>query len=121
MSEGINRMGVNEFEEKAMAALTRLGYGEWRVCWLPDPSYPIRGRAVPEKHTIEIYDVDIEEAWATFLHEVLELKLRLVIQPYREMCNALIGTIEKLTYARKEQFINDLPKVLKIYEECIEE
>jgi hypothetical protein len=37
------------------------------------------------------------------------------------MCNALIGTIEKLTYARKEQFINDLPKMLKIYEEYVEE
>ena len=107
--------------ERAKSALSRLGLGHWQVCWLPDPSYPIRGRAVPEKHTIEIYDVHMDEAWATFLHEVLELKLRPVIQPYREMCNALIGTIEKLTYARKEHFINDLPKLLKIYEEFIEE
>jgi hypothetical protein len=110
---------ASKFEEKAKNALYRLGH--WRVCWLPYPSYPIRGRVVPEKQVIEIYDAGEEAAWETFLHEVLELKLRLVTQPYREMCNALIETIEKLTYARKEQFINDLPKVLKIFEECIEE
>ena len=114
-------MEVSRFEERTMNALSRLGLGHWRVCWLPDPPHHIRGRVVPEKQVIEIYDAGEEAAWETFLHEVLELKLRNVTQPYREMCNALIETIEKLTYARKEQFINNLPKVLKICEECIEE
>jgi hypothetical protein len=72
---------------------------------------------VPEKQFIEIYDVDKDDACDTFLHEVIEIKLRLVTQPYREMCNALIGTIEKLTYARKEQFIDDIPKMLKFFED----
>lgn len=113
-------METSEFEERANNVLTRLGLGYWRVCWLPDSSCQIRGRAFPEKSLIEINDSNEKAAWDTFLHEVVELKLRLVTQPYREMCNALIGTIEKLTYTRKEQFINDLPKLLKIIEEYIE-
>jgi len=114
-------MEASKFEERAMNALIQLGLGHWQVYWLPDSSNPIRGRAIPENSLIEIYDPDEEAAWDTLLHEVVELKLRLVTQPYREMCNALIGTIEKLTYTRKEQFISDLPKLLKIYEESIEE
>ena len=114
-------MEATVFENKMNEFLSVLGLVHWRICWLPDSSNPIRGRAIPEKSLIEINDTSEEAAWDTFLHEVMEVKLRLVTQPYREMCNALIGTIENLAYARKEQFITDLLKLLKIYEEYIEE
>ena len=114
-------MEANDLERRMNQSLVRLGLGRWSVCWLSDSSCSVRGRVIPEKFLIEIRDDDEGDAWDTLLHEVVELKLRLVTQPYREMCNALIGTIEKLTYTRKEQFISDLPKLLKIYEESIEE
>ena len=107
-------MGMNDFEEKANATLIRLACKGWRVRWLPDSS-SARARVFLEKQTIEIYDSDEEAAWSTLIHEVVELRLRPVIRPYKEMCNALIGTIEKLTYARKEQFIDDILKMLKIF------
>lgn len=114
MPEGINHMGVKEFEEKAMTTLIRLGYGEWRACWIPNPTYPVRGRAVPEKQVIEIFDLDEVDAWDTFIHEIIEIKMRSALRPYRILVNKLIEGYQEIVDGEKDRFIESLNEVFEV-------
>ena len=67
---------ASEFEEKLKKTLRSLGLGHWTICWLPDLSHPVRGKTIPEKLQIEIYEVDEDEAWNTFLHELRSICAR---------------------------------------------
>ena len=104
-------MEASEFEEKLKKALQSIGLGHWSIRWLPDSSLPVKGRAIPERHLIEIYDVDEDEAWDTFLHEVVEIKLRSAIRPYRVLVNKLIEGYQELADGEKDRFIESLPFV----------
>ncbi|MBA7604127.1 hypothetical protein ES703_11246 [subsurface metagenome] len=106
-------MGVNEFEVKAKNALSRLGLGHWRVSWLPNLSPKIRGQAIPDKLLIEIYDIDEDDAWATFIHEVVEIKLRSLLRIYRILTNKLIEGYQELANGEKDRFIEGLPEVFR--------
>ncbi len=106
-------MEVSKFEEKANNLLIRLGLGQWRICWLPDSSYPIRGRVVPEKLLIEIYDLDEEAAWSTFIHEIVEIKMRSALRPYRILVNKLIEGYQELVDGEKDRFIEGLKDVFE--------
>ena len=110
-------MEVSKFEERTKNALTSFGFGHWRVYWLPDSSYPIRGRAVPEKHLIEIYDINEEDAWETFIHEVVEIKLRSALKPYRILVNKLIEGYQEIADGEKDRFIESLNGVFTVYTE----
>jgi hypothetical protein len=89
--------------------LKRVGLGNWRVRWLPDPSHPYQGRALPEKLLIEIYNEDAEEAWETFIHEVLEIKFRSALRPYMVLVNKLIEGYQQIVDGEKERFLGELP------------
>jgi len=93
-------------------ALSRLGL-EYRVVWGPDPEAKRRGETIPEQSLIVIHDVDPSQAWDTLIHEVVELKLRRVIAPYRGLVNKLIEFIEGETYREKERFIEELVPLLR--------
>ena len=97
-----------------MSAILRVGLGHWRVRWLPDPSYPIRGRAVPEKLLIEIFDLDEGDAWETFIHEVVEVKMRTALRPYRVLVNKLIEGYQELVDGEKDRFIESLNEVFEV-------
>ena len=107
-------MEVDRFEERAKNALTRLGLGHWHVSWLPDSSYSIRGRVFPEKLLIEIYDLDEEGAWDTFIHEMVEIKLRSALRPYRLLVNSLIGVIQEIADGKKDRFIESLKEMFEV-------
>jgi len=107
-------MEVGKFEKRANNALTRLGLGQWSICWLSDSSYPIRGRAFPEKFLIEIYDLDEKGAWDTLIHEIVEIKLRSALRPYRLLVNSLIGVIQELADGEKDRFIKSLSEVFEV-------
>ena len=92
-------------------SLGSIGLGHWSVIWLPDGSSQLRGRIVSEKSLIEIFDPDEDGAWATFTHEVVEIKLRSVLRPYRLLVNSLIGVIQELSDSEKDKFIESLPQV----------
>ncbi|MCJ7762750.1 hypothetical protein MUP38_04760 [Candidatus Bathyarchaeota archaeon] len=64
-----------------------------------------------------IYDRDECEAWLTFEHEVYEFKFKEVTYPYRTLVNSLIEAVEKLTYGRKEKFLEFLPQISKVVAE----
>lgn len=104
----------SKLEERAKNVLTRLGLCHWRVCWLPDPSYSIRGRVVPEKKIIEIYDSDEEAAWSTLIHEMVEIKLRSALRPYRILVNKLIEGYQEMADGEKDRFIESLNEVFEV-------
>jgi hypothetical protein len=81
-----------------------------RVVWSPDPTAKCDGEIA--NGCIVIYDVDEEEVWDTFIHELLEYMLKKVTNVYRETVNALIEVIQKVAYTEKESFIETIPTVI---------
>jgi hypothetical protein len=82
------------------------------VCWKPNDKSLKHGEIVGG--TILIFDVDEDAAWDTLLHEIFEFKLKDVTLAYRTVINELLGIIEKLTYDRKERFLNSIPEITGI-------
>jgi len=92
----------------------------WTVIWVPDKTQP-RGQIQPETRVILIHDDKAEDALETLLHEVLEIKLRPMLKPYRDLVNSLVGWADKQVYYSKEEIINDLtPFLLKFVEDTPE-
>jgi len=106
-------MSECRFEERAKNALTHLGLGQWRVSWLPDPLKPIRGKALSKIQVIYIYDEDEEAAWSTLIHEIVEIKLRSTLRPYRILVNKLIEGYQEITDGDKDRFIESLSEVFE--------
>ncbi len=73
----------------------------------PDPKAKCHGEIT--NSCIIIYDVDQEEVWNTFTHELIEYKLKKVTNVYRETVNVLIEVIQKIAYSEKESFIETIP------------
>jgi len=103
-------------EENMNNVLERLGLKGWKSVWEPRKG-PKRGEIIPRERLIIIYDQDPSKAWETFQHELIELKLRSVLRPYRELTNKLVEVIENVTYMEKEKFINELPDLLQAIKE----
>jgi len=95
-------------------SLVRLGLGRWSASWLPDSSCPIRGRLIPEKLEIEIYDEDEENSWETFVHEVVEITMRSALRPYRILVNKLIEGYQELADGEKDRFIEGLNEIFEV-------
>ena len=95
--------------------LSRLGIN-LTVCWCPEPNKSVHGEI---KHgVLLLYDEDEQDAWETFMHEVFEFRFQQVTQPYRLLVNSLIETIEKLTYSKKEEFLEFVPTLIKFIDEA---
>ena len=69
---------------------------------------------VPEKSFIEINDPDEEGAWDTFIHEIVEIKLRSALRPYRVLVNKLIEGYQEITDGEKDHFIESLSEVFEV-------
>ncbi|GAG59676.1 unnamed protein product [marine sediment metagenome] len=104
--------GLVNIEENMNTVLERVGFRGWTSVWAPGKSSK-RGEVIPRERLVIIYDKDPSRAWETFQHELVELKLRRVLRPYRVLCNKLIEVVEKVTYVEKEAFINELPDLLQ--------
>lgn len=113
-------MEVNEFEKKATNALFRVGLGHWRLRWLPDLSPPIKGQVIPDKLLIEIYDLDEDDAWATFIHEIVEIKLRQLLRTCRILINKLIEGYQKRADGEKDRFIEELNEVYEVSRDSLQ-
>jgi hypothetical protein len=92
MQECVNRLGVS-----------------LEVAWLPNPEKDKQGEIVLSSKTLFIYATSEGEAWQTLTHELLEYKIKDVTQGYRLIINSLIEVIEKMTYERKERFLEFVP------------
>lgn len=64
--------------------------------------------------TLLIFDKKENKTWQTFEYKVYEYKFREVTVAYRTLINSLIEGVEKLVYARKEHFLEFIPKVSEI-------
>ena len=102
--------------QKAMQqALDNLGI-PLSVAWVPDARHNNHGAI--KGSTLFIYDQDQDQAWETFTHEIFEYKLKEVTRCYRLIINSLIEALEKVAYARKEDFLEFLPRVFRSVEEA---
>jgi len=95
-------------ETKFEGLLKNFNLSEWKVIWKPDHTQPSRGKIIPEAKVILVYDEAPEAATETLLHEVLEIKLRPMLKPYRTLVNALIQWADEQVYREKEEAIKDL-------------
>ena len=62
----------------------------------------------------EIYDSDEGDAWSTLIHEIIEIKLRSSLRPYRILVNKLIEGYQELADGEKDQFIESLNEVFEV-------
>jgi hypothetical protein len=86
------------------------------VVWVPGDAKSIHGEI---KHgIIYIYDQAETDAFATFLHEAIEFKLKEVTRVYRVLINSLIDGYEKLAYQQKEEFIEFIPRLFEAKEKA---
>ena len=108
--------GLVNIEENMNNVLERLGLKGWSLVWAPEKGSK-RGQVIPKERLIIIYDEDPTRAWETFQHELVELRFRKVLRPYRELCNKLIEVVENVIYIEKENFINELPDLLQAIKE----
>jgi alcohol dehydrogenase class IV len=96
--------------EQMQEILNRLGI-TLTVVWTPNSNKPIHGEI--KQNILYVYDEQQSDALATFIHEVIEFKLKEMTKVYRELVNSLIGGYEKLAYQEKEKFIEFIPKLLE--------
>jgi hypothetical protein len=67
-----------------------------------------------EEEDEDIKDEDEEGAWDTFIHEMVEIKLRSALRPYRLLVNSLIGVIQEIADSEKDRFIMSLNDVFEV-------
>ena len=86
----------------------------FKVVWTPDPSVKDHGKIDLKNRVIHIFDLTEKDAWITLVHEILELKIRPLLQFYRNLVNTLIEFIEKHVYREKEKFLESLPETMTV-------
>lgn len=101
-------MNIPELESRMQEKLASLGLNHWNILILPGESNTLRGKTIPENNLIEIYDTYSQDAWETFIHEIIEIKLRSAIRPYRILVNKLIEGYQEIVDFEKDQFIESL-------------
>lgn len=104
---------INSIEERMSDICNKIGL-PFKVVWTQDPSMKDHGKIDIENHVIHIFDLTEKDAWATLIHEVLELKIRPLLSFYRNLVNTLIEFIEKHGYQEKEKFLESLPETLTV-------
>ena len=106
----LNRASV---EDRMNAVCSRLSL-PFKVVWAPDPNMKDHGITDLKNCGIHIFDLNEKDAWATLMHEILELKLRPLLSFYRSLVNVLIEFIEKHVYREKEKFLESLPETMTV-------
>ena len=101
-------------ESKMQNCLDRLGV-PLKVMWTPKASSRKHGEI--DSNRLLIYDKSEQEAWLTFEHELYEFRFKEVTYAYRVLINSLIEAVEKLTYERKEKFLEFLPRIAQVVRE----
>jgi len=89
---------------------------ELGVKWLPGRVKHSRGERLSGKvvgGAIHVYEEDRATALATLRHEFLDYAISRVIEPYREVTNALISMINEDAYRGKEKLVEALSQLVK--------
>jgi len=104
------------FEEQMNAILEKMQI-PLKAVWLPTPDSKEHARILPEENLLMIYDEQEAEAWTSLLHEVVEWRFRPVEKIYRDAFNSLVGLLEQVAYAKKEEAIQNIMKDLSTLKE----
>jgi hypothetical protein len=106
---GVNQMH-SQIKEQMQEVLDHLGIS-LTIVWMPNSNKPIHGEI--KQNTMYIYDEHQSDALTTFMHEVVEYKLKELTRVYRVLVNCLIEGYDKLSYQEKEKFIDFIPKLIE--------
>ena len=105
-------MKRTEVIDRMQNCLSRLGI-PLEVAWIPSPEKDKQGEIVLSSKTLFIYATSETEALQTLSHEILEFKFKRVCESYRSIINSLIEALEKVSYQRKEEFLELIPQVFE--------
>ncbi len=92
-------------ELKKLQTVLNCGY-DLDLVWAPGCVSSLEGEV--KRCTICIYSKNPRTALKTLRHEFLDYAVTQLIEPYREVTNALIALINKQAYARKERWVESL-------------
>ena len=80
------------------------------VIWLPEPTKSLSGEV--KNRIIYVYEKNEQKAIETLRHELLDYIVSRAIEPYKEVTNTLIKTLNNLSYRRKEEVVEMLSQLL---------
>jgi hypothetical protein len=106
-----------DLDSRMNDTLIQMGLKQWESRWLPGSTLGIRGRVDPDRKMIEIYDLNEEEAWITFIHELVEIRMRSALRPYRILVNKLIEGYQEIVDTEKDIFIESLIEVFDLLQD----
>jgi len=92
-------------ELKRLQEMLGCGY-DLKLVWAPTPASDLEGEV--KGRTMYIYSGSLKAAVKTLRHEFLDYAVTELIEPYKEVTNALIAVINKQAYARKEKLVEAL-------------
>lgn len=97
-----------EIELDRLRMTTGLGM-DLRVVWQPSPDKDLAGEV--KGNTIYIYE-DEGKAIGILRHEFLDFCISQAIEPYKRMANSLIKIVNTDAYARKEEVVESLSRLI---------
>lgn len=80
------------------------------VTWAPGLKTDLSGEV--KGHTIFLYDSDPSKALETLRHEVVDYVVSQAIEPYKEIANESIRYLNRVAYAKKEEAVEKLRRLL---------
>lgn len=98
---------TENFEAKLNELLMRMGI-PLQVVWRPDPNSEQHAKIDLKNGLLLIFDEDKDQAFFSFMHEILEYRINRLFAPYRKMINSLIELIEQLIYKEKEIVVEQI-------------
>ena len=109
MKAGKDLTAKLETELERLKRFLRLGH-HLRVKWIPNDG-KLSGEVNGD--CIHVYEEEEKLALETLRHEFLDYAISRVIEPYREVTNALISMINEDAYKRKEKLVEALSQLVK--------
>jgi len=102
------RIGL-ENELKKLQRLLNYGH-DLKVVWSPKHDCNLDGEV--KAGVIHVYSENLQDALRTLRHEFLDYAVTQLIEPYKEVTNALISLLNKQAYGKKEKLVEKLSDLL---------
>jgi len=95
-------------ELRRLQALLGCGH-DLKLVWAPGHDSDLDGEV--KGRILYIYSRSQRQALKTLRHEFFDYSISQLIEPYREVTNALIGLINRQAYTRKERLVESLVRL----------
>ena len=105
-----NRLNAKLNEElRKLQRLVNHGH-DLQVVWTPKHSLNLDGEV--KDGVIHVYSENLQDALKTLRHEFIDAIISEIIEPYKQVSNALIGLVNKQAYDKKETLVEKLADLL---------